>query len=281
MKKAAPAVRWGQRRGRNEAVGTSGGRSGFGAGVGIVTSRAAGPGELEAFRAEVFVADRRGTFRTTAGAVLGLCHGRGCGSVRSVHGSGVETDAAGDFTDLERAAANHEQLVEPTAWVDPEEVFGELELPLEDLAAGELEFDLASDGQSEIAGQLAAIRLASVVPGLESVGAGRAEFQFVLFHGRGREFEVRIFKSQAVFEGRVTSPGGMEDPPLQGGLPVPSLIPVQLPPDVDSYGSGRRCPHRHWEWLWNGDEDVATPFPFSNGGSVKMRPVPCAVRDSR
>ncbi len=24
--------------------------------------------------------------------------------------------------------------------------------------------------------------------------------------------------------------------------------------------SGRRCPHRHWEWLWNGDEDVATPL---------------------
>jgi hypothetical protein len=24
--------------------------------------------------------------------------------------------------------------------------------------------------------------------------------------------------------------------------------------------SGRRCPHRHWEWLWNGDGDVANPL---------------------
>ena len=103
---------------------------------------------------------------------------------------GVETDAAGDFTDLEGAAADGEQLVEPTAWVDPQEVLGELEFAFEDLAAGELEFDLAPDGQPEIAGQLTSIGLASVVPGLEAVGTGRAELQFVLFHGRGREVEV-------------------------------------------------------------------------------------------
>ena len=103
---------------------------------------------------------------------------------------GVETDAAGDFTDLEGAAADGEQLVEPPAWVDPEEVLGELEFALEDLATGELEFDLAPDGQPEIAGQLTSIGLASVVPGLEAVGTGRAELQFVLFHGGGREFEV-------------------------------------------------------------------------------------------
>jgi hypothetical protein len=33
---------------------------------------------------------------------------------------------------------------------------------------------------------------------------------------------------------------------------------LTLPPIGN--GSGRRCPHRHWEWLRNGDEDVATPF---------------------
>jgi hypothetical protein len=33
---------------------------------------------------------------------------------------------------------------------------------------------------------------------------------------------------------------------------------LTLPP-IGS-GSGRRCPHRHWDWLRNGDEDVATPF---------------------
>jgi hypothetical protein len=31
-----------------------------------------------------------------------------------------------------------------------------------------------------------------------------------------------------------------------------------LPPFGED--SGRRYLHRHWEWLWNGDEDVATPF---------------------
>ena len=102
-----------------------------------------------------------------------------------MHGSGVETDAAGDFPDLERAAADGEQLVEPTAWVDPQEVLGELEFALEDLAAGELELDLAPDGQPEVAGQLTPIRLASVVPGLEAVGAGSAEFQFLLIHDGG------------------------------------------------------------------------------------------------
>jgi hypothetical protein len=28
-----------------------------------------------------------------------------------------------------------------------------------------------------------------------------------------------------------------------------------------------------WERLWNGDEDVATPFLFSSGGSINVRPI--------
>jgi hypothetical protein len=174
---------------QDESARVSGGRSGRGTRVGIVASSAAGPGQLEAFRAEVFVPDGGSALGAAAGAVLRLRRGRGGRSDRSVHGSGVEADAAGDFADLEGAAADGEQLVEPPARVDPQEVLGELEFALQDLAAGELELDLAPDGQPEIAGQLAAIRLASVVPGLESVGTGRAEFQFLLIHGVG-EFEV-------------------------------------------------------------------------------------------
>ena len=65
------------------------------------------------------------------------------------------------------------------------------------------------------------------------------------------------------------------DPASAGQAPFLHEAPcgriVTLPPL--GMVSGWRCPHPHWEWLWNGDEDVAVPFQM---GAVSRcaRPMP-------
>jgi hypothetical protein len=59
--------------------------------------------------------------------------------------------------------------------------------------------------------------------------------------------------------------GWMGNPPvvrptLQGPEDAaPSMGRILTLPPFEN-DSGWRCPHRQWEWIWNGDEDVATPF---------------------
>ena len=91
-------------------------------------------------------------------------------------------DAAGDVADAETASADPEFEVEPPAGFDPEQVFGEFEFPFQDRAVVELALDGVPNGKANVAGELAAVGVPLVVPGLESIRPGLAEGEFSLIH---------------------------------------------------------------------------------------------------
>lgn len=96
--------------------------------------------------------------------------------------SGSLLHATGDVPDAEGAAADLKFGVESPLGIDPQEVFLEEQATPEQFAGVELDLDLAADGEAEVLAQLAPALVPMLVPGLETILALPAEFEFRLIH---------------------------------------------------------------------------------------------------